>query len=127
MKNKGKDKEMLDMLKYIELGIDRTKEKQKFYEIHCKTNLKIAKINVYKDKRNERMALNRRKIYEKKMKLEQNIIEKSRKTIILPTLKVNWSFFKINKKIKLLNNKDNNANGEEIENKINYELLNYEP
>ena len=127
LKNKGKDKEMLDMLKYIELGIDRTKEKQKFYEIHCKTNLKIAKINVYKDKRNERMALNRRKIYEKKMKLEQNIIEKSRKTIILPTLKVNWSFFKINKKIKLLNNKDNNANGEEIENKINYELLNYEP
>jgi hypothetical protein len=127
LKNKGKDKEMLDMLKYIELGIDRTKEKQKFYEIHCKTNLKIAKINVYKDKRNERMALNRRKIYEKKMKLEQNIFEKSRKTIILPTLKVNWSFFKINKKIKLLNNKDNNANGEEIENKINYELLNYEP
>ena len=85
------------------------------------------KINVYKDKRNERMALNRRKIYEKKMKLEQNIIEKSRKTIILPTLKVNWSFFKINKKTKLLINKDNNANGEEIENKINYELLNYEP
>lgn len=127
LKNKGKDKEMLDMLKHIELGIDRIKEKQKFYEIHCKTNLKIAKINVYKDKRNERMALNRRKIYEKKMKLEQNIIEKSRKTIILPTLKVNWSFFKINKKTKLLNNKDNNANGEEIENKINYELLNYEP
>ena len=86
LKNKGKDKEMLDMLKHIELGIDRTKEKQKFYEIHCKTNLKIAKINVYKDKRNERMALNRRKIYEKKMKLEQNIIEKSRKTIILPTM-----------------------------------------
>ena len=127
LKNKGKDKEMLDMLKHIELGIDRIKEKQKFYEIHCKTNLKIAKINVYKDKRNERMALNRRKIYEKKMKLEQNIIEKSRKTIILPTLKVNWSFFKINKKTKLLINKDNNANGEEIENKINYELLNYEP
>ena len=127
LKNKGKDKEMLDMLKHIELGIDRIKEKQKFYEIHCKTNLKIAKINVYKDKRNERMALNKRKIYEKKMKLEQNIFEKSRKTIILPTLKVNWSFFKINKKTKLLNNKDNNANGEEIENKINYELLNYEP
>ena len=57
--------------------------------------------------------------------MHENIIEKAKKKILLPTIKINWNIYKINKKVKTVINDDNNLDKEEeLEN--NFKLIQYD-
>ena len=132
VKEKRKDKliknveiEMLNMLRDIEIVIDKTKLKHKYYKEYFTDSLIIAREQVFNEKRIEKMILNRQIINEKKKMMHENIIEKAKKKILLPTIKINWNIYKINKKVKTVINDDNNLDKEEeLEN--NFKLIQYD-
>ena len=105
---KNVEKEMLNMLRDIEIVIDKTKLKHKYYKENFNDSMKKAREKVFNEKRIQKMILNRKMINEKKKMIYENIVEKAKSKILLPTIKINGNVYKINKKVKTLINEDNN-------------------
>ena len=99
---KNVEKEMLNMLRDIEIVIDKTKLKHKYYKENFNDSMKKAREKVFNEKRIQKMILNRKMINEKKKMIYENIVEKAKKKILLPTIKINGNVYKINKKVKTL-------------------------
>ena len=113
------------MLRDIEIVIDERKLKHKYYKKYFKNSLKIAREKVFKEKRIEKFILNRNMINERKKMMDEHIIENAKKIILLPTIKINWNIYKINKKVKTTVNDVNNLDKEEeLEN--NFNLMQYD-
>ena len=98
--NQGK--EILKMLKKIEIEIDIQKKKHEFYYLNSKEKLKIAKEKIEKEKRLEKMEKNRKMMIDKQIEIRENIIKKTKEQFLFPKKKINWINFnikKVNKKI----------------------------
>ena len=107
--------EILEMLKDLEIEINRRKEKENYYKIICSESLRIAKETRDKEKRLEKMILNREMYNEKRAQLRQKLKEKANKKIFIPKMKINWDLYKM-KKFNKINNNINIKNDEKKEN-----------
>ena len=122
---KTKEREMLYILKEVEFVLLREKEKHKYYLEHNKKDIKVALLQRIKEKRFERVMANKNIILEKKFHENNRINIKANKKILLPTIKVNWDFFKMSKRSKSVININNIYNeNDEIDN--NFEIIQYE-
>ena len=122
---KTKEREMLYILKEVEFVLLREKEKHKYYLVHNKKDIKVALLQRIKEKRFERVMANKNLILEKKLHENNRINRKANKKILLPTIKVNWDFFKMSKRSKSFININNIYNeNDEIDN--NFEIIQYE-
>ena len=100
-------KEMLNILKKIEIEIDIQKKKYEFYNLKCKDKLKMAEEKIEKEKRKEKIKKNRNMVIEKQIQIRENIIEKTKKQFLFPNKKINWTVFNIKKIHKKKDNEDN--------------------
>ena len=100
-------KEMLNILKNIEIEIDMQKKKDEFYNLKCKDKLKMAEEKIEKEKRKEKIKKNRNMVIEKQIQIRENIIEKAKKQFLFPNKKINWTVFNIKKIHKKKDNEDN--------------------
>ena len=100
-------KEMLNILKNIEIEIDMQKKKYEFYNLKCKDKLKMAEEKIEKEKRKEKIKKNRNMVIEKQIQIRENIIEKAKKQFLFPNKKINWTVFNIKKIHKKKDNEDN--------------------
>ena len=119
--NQGK--EILKMLKKIEIEIDIQKKKHEFYYLNSKEKLKIAKEKIEKEKRIEKMEKNRKMVIDKQIETRENIIKKVKKQFLFPKKKINWINFnikKVNKKI------DNEINKNDFLRRYNHEYFIFE-
>jgi hypothetical protein len=119
--NQGK--EILKMLKKIEIEIDIQKKKHEFYYLNNKEKLKIAKEKIEKEKRIEKMEKNRKMVIDKQIETRENIIKKTKKQFLFPKKKINWINFnikKVNKKI------DNEINKNDFLRRYNHEYFIFE-
>ena len=119
--NQGK--EILKMLKKIEIEIDIQKKKHEFYYLNSKEKLKIAKEKIEKEKRLEKMQKNRKMMIDKQIEIRENIIKKTKKQFLFPKKKINWINFnikKVNKKI------DNEINKNDFLRRYNHEYFIFE-
>ena len=107
--------EILEMLKDLEIEINRRKEKENYYKINCSESLRIAKETRDKEKRLEKMILNREMYNEKRAQIRQKLKEKANKKIFIPKMKINWDLYKM-KKFNKINNNINIKNDEKKEN-----------
>lgn len=107
--------EILEMLKDLEIEINRRKEKENYYKINCSESLRIAKETRDKEKRLEKMILNREMYNEKRAQLRQKLKEKVNKKIFIPKMKINWDLYKM-KKFNKINININIKNDEKKEN-----------
>ena len=122
---KNKEMEMLYILKDIEFVLLSEKEKHKYYLEHNKEEIQVALLKILKEKRIERVIANKNLIYEKKLLENNRVIKRANKKVILPTIKVNWDFFKMSKRSKSVININNIYNeNDELDN--NFELIQYE-
>ena len=80
-------KEMLNILKNIEIEIDMQKKKYEFYNLKCKDKLKMAEEKIEKEKRKEKIKKNRNMVIEKQIQIRENIIEKAKKQFLFPNKK----------------------------------------
>ena len=122
----SQEKEMLKMLKLIEITYDKENQKLKYYNKYYKDKLKMVRIKIIKDKIEEKVMKNKDRLNEKKTQLNKRILEKSSKAILLPTIKINWNVYKIKKNVKSLININNNLNKGDEEIEKAYEFFKYE-
>ena len=92
--------EMLNILKEIELEIDIQKNKQKFYLITRRSDVRKAKEKIEKEKRIEKIKKNKKIVIEKQTQLRERIIEKANKQFIIPNMRINWTVYNVKKNYK---------------------------
>ena len=119
---KIKEDEILLMLKEIESQYYLLKKKNEYYSSKYKNEIKIAKDKREKEKKIEKIILNKKLIEEKKKLLRKNIIERANKLFVIPKIKINWNIYNIKKVHKISVNK--NIPGENNKEDIN-EYLSY--
>lgn len=105
------ENEILLMLKEIEMEYLYQKKKNKIYSKKYKDDLKIAKDKIEKEKRLEKIVLNKNLIEEKKKLLLKNLEEKNNKIVIIPKIKINWNIYDMKKVHKISINKNNLKDG----------------
>lgn len=88
---------MLRMLKEIELEIDFQKKKHKLYQVKFKQSLLKEKEKIEKEKRIEKIRINKKLEEERKYQLQKSIVEKINKRFILPNMKINWNVYNLKK------------------------------
>ena len=103
---KIKEIEILLMLKEIESEYYLLKKKNEYYSSKYKNEIKIAKDKREKEKRIEKIILNKNLIDEKKKLLRKNIIDRANKLFIIPKIKVNWNIYNLKKIRKISINKN---------------------
>ena len=122
---KTKETEMLYILKELESTYYYERDKHKYYLKNNKDDIKIVLMKRFTEKRFERVLDNKRKINEKKLIENNRMIKKYNKKILLPTIKVNWDLYKMNKRSKSVININNSINEEEDVEK-NFEFMQYD-
>ena len=120
-----KEKEILSMLKEIEIRFDKEKDWFLHIEKNEQQKLKLLKAKMIKDSIKEKIAINKNLLIEKKNLQNKRILEKSNRPIILPTIRINWDVYKMRKKMNFLfNNSKNNKDEESLEK--NFDYFNYD-
>ena len=122
---KTKETEMLYILKELESTYYYERDKHKYYLKNNKDDIKIVLMKRFTEKRFERVLDNKRKLNEKKLLENNRMIKKYNKKILLPTIKVNWDLYKMNKRTKSVININNSINEEEDVEK-NFEFMQYD-
>ena len=122
---KTKETEMLYILKELESTYYYERDKHKYYLKNNKDDIKIVLMKRFTEKRFERVLDNKRKLNEKKLLENNRMIKKYNKKILLPTIKVNWDLYKMNKRSKSVININNSINEEEDVEK-NFEFMQYD-
>ena len=119
------EKEILSMLKEIEIRFDKEKDWFLHIEKNEQQKLKLLKAKMIKDSIKEKIAINKNLLIEKKNLQNKRILEKSNRPIILPTIRINWDVYKMRKKMNFLfNNSKNNKDEESLE--TNFDYFNYD-
>ena len=122
---KTKEMEMLYILKELESTYYYERDKHKYYLKNNKDDIKIVLMKRFTEKRLERVLDNKRKLNEKKLLENNRMIKKYNKKILLPTIKVNWDLYKMNKSSKSVIN-INNVINEEEEIEKNFEFMQFD-
>ena len=115
-RNKNEEKEILNMLASIEITFNKELEINKYYQINNKEQYEILNSIMIKNKIHEKVMRNKNKLIEMKKLSNQRIIEKAKKKVLLPKIKINWDVYKIKKKNKSqINIYNSNKDNDEIE------------
>ena len=115
-RNKNEEKEILNMLASIEIIFNKELEINKYYQINNKEQYEILNSIMIKNKIHEKVMRNKNKLIEMKKLSNQRIIEKAKKKVLLPKIKINWDVYKIKKKNKSqINIYNSNKDNDEIE------------
>ena len=82
--------EMLEMMKEIEITLDKCLKKKQLYSNKFKIKYEEEKVKLEQYKKKERIKLHQKLLHDKYIKLKEKIIQKANKVYFLPNKKINW-------------------------------------